>query len=238
MCATLLGFSIVVLMGLERVGLLWHISNREFEDYMHLWRLIGHWLGLPPEITARLDSVASAQCLLESILPHIINSDDSSSRLVLASLRAVSYRAPFYWSMPDLVRVSRMFAGDFLADCIGIPAAHDALLCGVIEDHNPLTSLPSELKFVACNNPHLALQLPPGPPVAAKLLGTLVSAAIRLARLVCGAFSSAETTQLPLSFSIMPYIVQYACVRRWLAPKLHDRVTRMVEYRLGFYKSQ
>ena len=238
MCATLLGFSIVVLMGLERVGLLWHISNRECEDYMHLWRLIGHWLGLPPEITARLDSVASAQCLLESILPHIINSDDSSSRLVLASLRAVSYRAPFYWSMPDLVRVSRMFAGDFLADCIGIPAAHDALLCGVIEDHNPLTSLPSELKFVACNNPHLALQLPPGPPAAAKLLGTLVSTAIRLARLVCGAFSSAETTQLPLSFSIMPYIVQFACVRRWLAPKLHDRVTRMVEYRLGFYKSQ
>ena len=40
MCATLLGFSVVVLLGLERVGLLWHVSNRECEDYMHLWRLV------------------------------------------------------------------------------------------------------------------------------------------------------------------------------------------------------
>ena len=194
---------------------------------------VGHWLGLPPEFTARLDSVASAQCLLESILPHVVNSDDSSSRLVFASLRAVAFRAPFYWSMTDLARVSRMFAGDFLADCLGIPAGNDARLRVAVEDHNPRTSLPSELKFVECSNPQLALVLPPAPPAAAKFLVLLVSAAARCVRLVCDVFSPAETFRLPVSFRIMPHIVRYACVRRWLAPKLHDRVTRMVDYRLG-----
>ena len=70
----LLNLHVVVLLGLERAGHLWHVSDRECEDYMHLWRLIGHWLGLPAEITAQLDCVASSQRLLESILPHIIDS--------------------------------------------------------------------------------------------------------------------------------------------------------------------
>ena len=234
MCATLLGFSVVVLLGLERAGHLWHVSDRECEDYMHLWRLIGHWLGLPAEITAQLDCVASSQRLLESIWPHIIDSDESSSRLVFASLRAVAYRAPFYWSMSDLVCVSRAFSGDFLADCIGIPRPDDARLSQLIHDHNPLTSLPSELKHVACDNPHLALVLPPSPPIAAKLLASLVSTAFRCIKSACGVF--ATLSPLPLSFKIMPYIVKHAGIRGWLAPKMHDRVTQMVDYRLGFRK--
>jgi hypothetical protein len=234
MAATLLGFSVVVLLGLERAGLLWHVSDQECEDYMHLWRLIGHWLGLPDELTARLDSVASAQCLLESILPHIINSDESSSRLVFASLRAVAFRAPFYWSMSDVVCMSRLFSGDFLSDCIGIPSANDPRLFQMIEDHHPLTSLPSEIKHVACNNPHLALTLPSGTSALAKYVGLLISTALRCAKSAYGMFSSANS--LPLSFKIMPHIVKYASIRRWLAPKLHDKVSRMVEYRLGFVK--
>lgn len=234
MCATLLGFSIVVLLGMERAGLLWHVSNQQCEDYMHLWRLIGHWLGMPDEFTARFDSVASAQCLLESILPHIINSDESSSRLVFASLRAVAFRAPFYWSMSDLVCISRLFSGDFLSDCIGIPRANDPRLSHVIDDHHPLTSIPSEIKFVSCKNPHLALQLPSNTSTAAKYFGSLISTLLRCVKSVCGVFSS--VTVLPLSFKIMPHIVKYTGIRRWLAPKLHDRVKRMVDYRLGFYK--
>ena len=234
MCATLLGFSIVLLLGLERAGLLWHVSNQDCEDYMHLWRLIGHWLGLPDEFTARFDSVASAQRLLESILPHIINSDESSSRLVFASLRAVAFRAPFFWTMSDVVCMSRLFAGDFLSDCIGIPDAKDPRLSHMIDDHHPYTSFPSEIKYVACDNPHLALALPSGSSLAAKCFGFVVSTVLRCVKCARGFVSSA--TPLPMSFKIMPHIVKYASIRRWLAPKLHERVTRMVEYRLGFYK--
>ncbi len=237
MCATLLGFSVVVLMGMERAGQLWHVSSRECEDYMHLWRLIGHWLGMPAEFTARMHSVASAQCLLESILPHIINCDESSSRLVFASLRAVAYRAPFFWSMSDLVRVSRIFSGDFLADCIGIPRADDARLCQLILDHHPRTSFPSEVKYVSCDHPHLALEPPRSQSVASRLLMSVVSCVIHCIKSACGIFSSAAAlNELPFSITIMPHIVKHARIRRWLAPRMHDRVTRMVHYRLGFYK--
>jgi hypothetical protein len=57
---------------------------------------------------------------------------------------------------------------------------------------------------------------------------------LRCVKSVCGVFSSVSV--LPLSFKIMPHIVKYTGIRRWLAPKLHDRVKRMVDYRLGFYK--
>ena len=233
MCATLLGFSVVVLLGLEHAGLIWHVSSQECEDYMHLWRLVGHWLGLPEEYTARLNSVASAQCLLESILPHIINSDESSSRLVLASLRAVAFRAPFFWTMGDLVGISRLFSGDFLADCIGIPHAADQSLRQVIDDHHPLTSFPSEIKYVACNNPQLALKIP-NVPAAAKLSAAFFSLVFRAIKSARRIFSPAPA--FPISFRIMPYIIKYAPIRRWLAPQLHERVKRMVEYRLGLYK--
>jgi hypothetical protein len=234
MAATLLGFSVVVLIGLERAGLLWHVSNQECEDYLHLWRLVGHWLGLPPDLSARLDSVASALCLLESILPHIIDSDESSRRLVLASLQAVAFRAPFFWSMSDLVSLSRHFAGDYLADSLGIPRSDDACLCYLIEDHHPTTSFPSETKYVLCSNVDIALRLPSSSSAAAKCFTALVSSVLRCAKFCRGLFSRGDI--LPLSFRIIPFFLKFDSMKRLLAPLLHGRVKSMVECRLALRK--
>jgi hypothetical protein len=83
----------------------------------------------------------------------------------------------------------------------------------------------------------LALKLPRSPSAAARLLGLFVSAAFRCVKSACSVLSPATTLiTLPLSIRIMPYIVKHASIRRWLAPKMHGRVTRMVDYRLGFLK--
>lgn len=155
---TQLAFSIVVLMGIERIGIAWHIDDSAMEDYLHLWRLIGHWMGIHEDHNTHMGSLTAAQSMLESLVAHVMTEPDASTRrLVLSTLRSVAYRLPLAWSMADHVAVTRAIAGDTYANSIGIPRSDDPELGELIVDHHPTTSLPSELRYVKCDNPHLAI---------------------------------------------------------------------------------
>jgi len=71
MIVTQLAFSIVVLMGLERARLLGCVSHADMCDYIHLWRYIGHLVGIREDRNFHMTTPEAAQSMLESIAAHL-----------------------------------------------------------------------------------------------------------------------------------------------------------------------
>jgi len=82
MLATVLLFSVVFLGGLRILGL--HVSSEEEEDFVHLWRLVGHYLGVDPTLLPQ--SAAQARREADFIRATQCPPDDDSRALVRALL--------------------------------------------------------------------------------------------------------------------------------------------------------
>lgn len=167
--ATQLAFSLVILLGVERAGLAWHISDTQSADFLHLWAVIGFLLGVPDVAAfnafARAPVPAAAALLgarrtLESLVAYLAQPAASTRPLVLASIRAVAWRLPFCWSPADHVAVTSAFAGREYARALGMPSLLDAELSEKIHDASPSTSFSAELAHVECAQPSLAVDSP------------------------------------------------------------------------------
>jgi hypothetical protein len=128
MVATQLAFSLVVCLGMERLGVAWHLSDAAMSDYLHLFKYVGHLLGITEVHNGHMDSLAAAIIMLESVLPHLLDPDASTQRLALASVAAVAGRAPLMWSAQQHVAVTRRLAGNLYAEAAGIPRPDDPRL--------------------------------------------------------------------------------------------------------------
>jgi len=118
---TQLAFSLVPLMGLERVGLLCGESVEALEDYLHLWRLLGHLLGLHPALnSADAATLPGAQATLESVASHVVYPDPSAAR-ISAHVIEQAVGPPLRRSPAVHVLLTRALAGDSYADALGIP---------------------------------------------------------------------------------------------------------------------
>ncbi|KAH8076573.1 DUF2236-containing protein [Aureococcus anophagefferens] len=88
MVVTLLAFSYNVLVGVEFLKGS-RVSEEEEGDYLHLWRYLGHLLGVRDEHNP-CASYAAAKATLESIVVHILEPDADSKKLARAMLAAPS----------------------------------------------------------------------------------------------------------------------------------------------------
>ncbi|CAM6109917.1 unnamed protein product [Calypogeia fissa] len=112
---TLCAFSILVIISLERIGI--SLSCEEEFAYLHVWRLIGHYMGVEPEnnpLTSHEDALAAFQ----SILYHISQPDDLSVHLAHSILRAVADKPPLKQSFEFHSACSRALLGDALSDAL------------------------------------------------------------------------------------------------------------------------
>lgn len=131
MLVTQLAFSVSVLMGGERLGLLWHVSESTMTDFLHLWAVIGHLMGVDGRVCAAaglggcMASPAAAAAALESICAHILEPNPSSSRIATHVIDAVALRRPLLRSHDHMVRVTRALVGDAYASALGVPAPGD-----------------------------------------------------------------------------------------------------------------
>lgn len=167
--ATQLAFSLVILIGVERAGLAWHISDEEEADFLHLWAVVGFLLGVPDDAvlnsfarapTAPAASLLGARRMLESLVAYLAQPAASTRPLVLASIRAVAWRLPLCWTPADHVAVTSAFAGREYARALGMPSMLDAELAETIMDASPSTSFSAELAHVECAQPSLAVDSP------------------------------------------------------------------------------
>jgi hypothetical protein len=118
MCGTLLAFSYLVIEAVEVMG--FRVSERERQDYMHLWRLIGFYSGISEKNNPCI-SYEKGRAFLQSLIMHIFEPDDSSVALAHHMLHAGTGQRPFYWNFAQMCEMSRMLMGDTLADALQLP---------------------------------------------------------------------------------------------------------------------
>ena len=159
--ATQLAFSLVMLMGAERVGLAWHISDADVGALVHLWGVVGALLGATPAAgasswAAKGDFIG-ARRTLESLVVVLSSPGPHTRGLVLATARAAAYRIPLFWSPADHISVATALSGARYAHALGLPSHNDPALQELLDDAAPTTALTSELRYVRTRSGHLAI---------------------------------------------------------------------------------
>ena len=125
MVVTLLAFSYNVLIGVEFLKGS-RVSEEEEGDYLHLWRYLGHLLGVRDEHNP-CRSYAAAKATLESIVVHILEPDADSKKLAKAMLAAPSGGDATGYAFLTRAELCRYMIGDGLADALDLPVAPPSL---------------------------------------------------------------------------------------------------------------
>lgn len=121
--ATLLAFSYNVIVGLEAIR--GHpLADGEQQAYLHLWRYLGHLLGVAEAVNPCAGGVPTAKAALESIVLHILHPDALSVRISHHLLRT-----PYAAMRPDRAeaafvrnaQLTRLLVGDALGDALQLP---------------------------------------------------------------------------------------------------------------------
>ncbi|XRB20790.1 ER-bound oxygenase mpaB/mpaB'/Rubber oxygenase catalytic domain-containing protein [Pseudoscourfieldia marina] len=118
---TQLAFSAVVLDGLARLGVDIEGEYRDgAEAYLHLWRVVGHLIGIDESNNWACRSLDDARIALQSIWIHLVHPNEESRRLTTTSLRSLERRPPRAWTARQLAFATRYLQGDALADALGV----------------------------------------------------------------------------------------------------------------------
>lgn len=114
--ATIGTFSATLIwLSLPRQGIF--LTAQETEDYIALWRYIGHLLGTPNEY---FSTPAKAKAMMESLLMNEIDPTDTSRLLANNIIRALDDQPPGYASADMLTASARWLNGSELSDRLGL----------------------------------------------------------------------------------------------------------------------
>jgi len=126
MMGTLLSFSINVLRAIQHTGAPW-LTLREQEAYLHLWRYIGHLIGVREEFNV-CTGVRRACGAVESVVQHLLMQPTPRSQQVaqrvlasVAGRKLGAMKRP--WSYGMHAELARCMLGGPLADALGITAS-------------------------------------------------------------------------------------------------------------------
>jgi len=117
---TLFTFTSVVFIGMERLGLPFDEDPQAVEDYLFTWRVIGHLLGIDPELLD-LDR-ASAEATMRAIEADQHQASTAGAELMAALLHEMELSMP--WGMRTMPRaLVRHLLGDEIAGWLQVPPA-------------------------------------------------------------------------------------------------------------------
>ncbi|KAJ5900031.1 hypothetical protein N7495_004775 [Penicillium taxi] len=124
-----------------------HPRGHEIDDYVALWRWIGHVIGAP---VFYMESATKAKATMESVMLNALKPSDNSKILVQNILKALDNVSPIYASREWWEAGGRVLNGDELSDAIGLnqPSLYYRLLilgqCWTFKSLNYFTrSIPS-----------------------------------------------------------------------------------------------
>jgi hypothetical protein len=116
--ATVASFSSTLLwQALPRQGIV--PTAQEAEDYVALWRYVGHLMGTPTE--GFFEDAAQARRTLESLLLFEIAPSDTSRALAHNMLASLARTPPLYASLEMLAASGRWLIGHDLGDALDLP---------------------------------------------------------------------------------------------------------------------
>jgi len=128
--ATISTFSATLLfMSLPRQGVF--PRRQECEDYIALWRYVGHVIGCP--VSPYFASPGKARAVMESLYLHEIHPSEISKILANNVIKSLANQPPAYASADFLTASARWLNGNALGDALGLPrpsAWYWALMAG------------------------------------------------------------------------------------------------------------
>ena len=130
MAGTLLSFSSITLDGLQRLG--YGLSTDEMEGYLHAWKVVGHILGIRPEMLP-IDS-ADAGALAERIATRQFAACEEGQYMTRALVEMLQHVVPgdLFDAVPEVLM--RYFLGDRTADLLAVAPEHAAeILLGPLQ---------------------------------------------------------------------------------------------------------
>ncbi len=116
MAGTLMSFSVTVTEGLRLLHV--PLSQAQQEDYLHLWNVIGHVLGLDTDLLP--ENVEDAKALETAILEHQTCPSKEGQELTQANIEYLQHllRASWLRRFPEVF--IRYLVGDEIADALGV----------------------------------------------------------------------------------------------------------------------
>ena len=130
LAGTLLSFSSITLDGLERLGYV--LSSDEREGYLHAWKVVGHILGIRPEMLPTDNADAAA--LAARIASRQFAACEEGQYMTRALVQMLQHVVPgdLFDAVPEILM--RHFLGDRTADMLAIAPARAAdILLGPLE---------------------------------------------------------------------------------------------------------
>ncbi|MCH8902974.1 MAG: DUF2236 domain-containing protein, partial [Bacteroidetes bacterium] len=123
MAGTLQSFSTLILEGLKMIGI--ELTPKENEGYFHCWRIIGHVMGLDPELN--VETYKEGHELGYAILDHQCAASEQGKELTKAMISFIEHMLPgnlFEHIPPALIR---FFVGDRIAGFLALEEHHNLL---------------------------------------------------------------------------------------------------------------
>lgn len=129
MVGTLLSFSVVIIDGLEQLGI--RLTPEEREAYLHLWHVVGAMMGIDEDLLS--ENETDCRDLMNAILAQQSGPSMEGAELTDACIELMRDRliiGPLQRLTPYFVR---FFVGDHYADMLSVAPADDAQESVVIE---------------------------------------------------------------------------------------------------------
>ena len=123
MAGTLQSFSTLILEGLPLVGI--NLTTAEKDAYYHVWRVVGHIIGLEPELN--VESAAGGLALGYAIIDHQCKESPQGKDLTKALIEFMEAVIPGNIMDDAPAVIIRYFIGDDYADKLAVPD-HDGLM--------------------------------------------------------------------------------------------------------------
>ncbi len=117
LAGTLMTFSVVVVDGLLRLGVA--VSPQEQEAWLHLWKVVGHVMGLDPSLMPK--DVAEGHELMDVIRDRQWRPSPAGKALIKPLIEMMQEYFPGEWMDGLPVALVRHLAGDACADLLGLP---------------------------------------------------------------------------------------------------------------------
>jgi hypothetical protein len=114
---TALGFSLVIVKGLRRLGVA--VTDAEARAYQHLWRCANALQGV--DLRLLPDTLDDEARLYEAYAHTLMQPDANSRTLVAAVHQALAWQSPFFLPQGALEAASRRILGAALCDRLAIP---------------------------------------------------------------------------------------------------------------------
>ncbi|MEZ4299354.1 MAG: oxygenase MpaB family protein [Polyangiaceae bacterium] len=115
--ATLMSFAVVIIDVWKKMG--FDFSDEDNEAWLHLWKVVGHYLGVHPDLLPR--DLADARALWEAITGAQWAPSDSGRALTRSLFGLADRILPHYRGANLPPTLLRHFSGDRCADLLGAP---------------------------------------------------------------------------------------------------------------------